>query len=332
MKKAISILAAAVLATTAFAGGAFALTTAGTQIDTTATATYTIGGTPFSQPSNTSTIYVAALVAVNVTNQDGGNIPVLPGALAKASKFLVTNTGNVAEIFTLTANSTAQGGVFDPTLSSPFSIYVDNGDGTFSSVTDTGLANGGTIVSLNPGANKTIFVVNDIPASAGNTQTGKTQLIARDNHNYVGSPGATVGTGNTGAPNQYDIVIAQTNGQNATTGTYVVSTATVSVVKSSTISNATNVNGANISTSPIPGAKVTYSIVVTVGGSGTVTGLKVVDAVPTNTTYVANSITLDSAPVTDAVGFDAAGNKLNLSVGDLTAPSTKTVTFAVTIN
>ena len=47
--------------------------------------------------------------------------------------------------------------------------------------------------------------------------------------------------------------------------------------------------------SPVPGAVITYTVTMTLAGSGTITGAQIDDAIPANTTYVADSLTLDTA-------------------------------------
>jgi uncharacterized repeat protein (TIGR01451 family) len=89
----------------------------------------------------------------------------------------------------------------------------------------------------------------------------------------------------------------------------------------------------------VPGATLTYSLAVEVTNAGTAGNSTVDDPVPVNTTYLANSLSVNGAPMTDAIDGDAG--ELNLAgapsvvvrLGDLTqASGIQTVTFQVTID
>ncbi len=56
---------------------------------------------------------------------------------------------------------------------------------------------------------------------------------------------------------------------------------------------------------PIPGAAITYQIVVTATGTGTALNAALRDAIPTDTAYVAGSLRLNGAPLTDGADADA---------------------------
>ncbi|NNE44094.1 MAG: hypothetical protein HKN12_07785, partial [Gemmatimonadetes bacterium] len=83
----------------------------------------------------------------------------------------------------------------------------------------------------------------------------------------------------------------------------------------------------------------TYAIVVNVTGNGTATGITLTDAVPTYTTYNPGTLTLNSAPLSDAADADAGdvgattAGVVTVDLGDLadTAPA-QTITFEVTID
>lgn len=90
----------------------------------------------------------------------------------------------------------------------------------------------------------------------------------------------------------------------------------------------------------MPGAVITYQIVVTVSGSGTANALVIDDLLSANTSFVAGSISLDGAPQTDAndpptdntdFGITAA-TTVTVSLGNVAAPATHVITFRATIN
>ena len=119
--------------------------------------------------------------------------------------------------------------------------------------------------------------------------------------------GATANTG-TGAPGTVfaglgsggvDAVIGTSGGQAAVFGEYLVGDMQVSAVKSQSVLDPFG------GSRPVPGAAISYQIVVTATGTGTALGAALTDAIPADTTYVAGSLSLNGAPLTDAADGDA---------------------------
>src|SRR3546814_8076955 len=69
--------------------------------------------------------------------------------------------------------------------------------------------------------------------------------------------------------------------------------------KSAVVTNSLN------TADPIPGATITYTIVATVAGSGSVSGLAISDDIPADTSYAQGSITLGGSALSDAADADA---------------------------
>jgi len=85
------------------------------------------------------------------------------------------------------------------------------------------------------------------------------------------------------------------------------------------------------------GDVLTYTIAYTASGSGSATNFRIVDLVPTGTSYVPGSMRLNGALLTDAAGDDAgvfelAQNRINVSVGAIAGGNTGTVTFQVRVD
>ena len=323
MKRVIGT-AGAVIALLTCAGAAHALTPAGTTITNTASASYTVAGSPQTAVTSTATFKVAQLVNLTVAWQDSGNIAVAPNDTGKVLTYKVTNTGNASDTFTLGINNLLSGDNFDPTAATP-AIYVDSSNsGTYDSG-DTAT----TSITLAPGASQTIFLLNNIPGTAADGNTGNSQLTATSSF----TPGA-IGKLFTGAgPGGVDVVLGIANGSASVIGTYQVSSSVVKLTKTSAITDPYG------GTSPIPGATVTYTITATIGGSGTASGVKVTDPIPLNTTYKSGTLTLAGAPLTDAKDTDAGdvggttANTVTVTLGDMTsATPAKVITFKVTIN
>ena len=82
-----------------------------------------------------------------------------------------------------------------------------------------------------------------------------------------------------------------------------------------------------------------YSLVISVSGSGTATGVVVTDPIPANATYVPGTLALNSSSLTDIADGDEGDmgvttpGGVTVALGDLAALSPiQTITFAVTIN
>ena len=84
----------------------------------------------------------------------------------------------------------------------------------------------------------------------------------------------------------------------------------------------------------VPGSTITYSIVATISGAGSLNNLAINDPIPVGTTYVPASMTLQGTGQTDAADADSSnfnGTRVNFALGNVAAGQTRTVTFQVTI-
>ena len=95
------------------------------------------------------------------------------------------------------------------------------------------------------------------------------------------------------------------DGKHSSRDAYEVVTATIAVVKSAAVISDPINGGTN--PKAIPGATIRYTITVTNSGSDTADTVVTVDAIPTNCTYVAGTITLDTVAKTDASDADDDG-------------------------
>jgi len=118
---------------------------------------------------------------------------------------------------------------------------------------------------------------------------------------------------------------------NDDTATVTLNRPTLTVTKTST-----DVDGGDLD----PEDVIRYSITVenAAGASKTATGIVLVDSIPANTTYVADTITQDSAARTDAADGDNAdfgasnAGAVTVTIASLAAGAQTTVTFDVTVN
>lgn len=302
-------------------------TPAGTTIQNTAQVSYTVSGVPTTASSNSTSITVAEIVDVVVTATTATK-QASAGAAQSALVFKVTNTSNASQKFHLVGSSTIGGDNFDPVPATPF-IYFDTDNSGDLSAADTAYVAGTNDPQLAPDASIAVLVVNSIPASVTDGQRGKSSLTATS---FVGSgsPGTVFpGQGAGGV----DAVVGASGGTSNGTGEYVVQSLAINAVKSQVIADQFGGNRA------LPGARITYQIAINASGTGTANAAQFSDAIPANTTYVANSLKLNGAALTDGADADAGQYSttpqptVHVSLGNLTqASGTQTVEFAVTVN
>jgi uncharacterized repeat protein (TIGR01451 family) len=300
---------------------------AGTNIDNTAIVTYSVGTVTATTTSNPTSVTVAEILDVVVTLQTP-NVPVVPGATQQEMLYRVTNAGNGPEAFLLTMSSAIGGDDFDPVATSP-SIYFDTDASGDLSPGDVPYVAGSNDPLLTADAFIGVLLVNDIPTSVADGNRGRSSLTAaaRTGTGTAGFEYPGAGVGGTVA------VVGTTEADGIATGEYLVSGITVDAVKSASVSD--QFSGAR----PIPGATITYSIVVTATGSGSAANTLFTDAIPANTTYVPGTLTLNSVSLSDGTDADAGEftttptARVRVQLGALTTASgPQTIQFAVTIN
>ncbi len=302
-------------------------TAAGTSIESAAQVTYSVSGAPQTAMSNTVSVIVAEILDVVVAA--AGDASVTPGATQQELVFTVTNTGNGTETFDLAALSAGlTGDQFDPTLAAN-PIYFDTDGSNDLSAGDTVYVPGSNDPVLAADASIRVILVNDIPATAGDGERGRSQLTATA-RTGSGAPGTLFGGQGDGG---LDAMAGTTGGSAVQIGEYVVAGLQLAAVKSQTVVD--QFGGSR----PVPGARIDYQVVVTATGSGTAADAAFSDAIPANTTYVAGTLRLNSNPLSDAADGDAGelvstpAPQVRIQLGDLTAASApQTIEFAVTID
>jgi uncharacterized repeat protein (TIGR01451 family) len=318
----------AVLASCFWLGTALAQQTpACTEITNRATATYSIGDNVYTETSAPVTIMVAELLDVSVVWQDAANIPVSPGSSDQVLTFLVTNTGNGGDSYTLEGLSNLAGDDFDPVFAA---IHLDSNDnGVFDLGVDAEYVPGANDPDLGADESAIVFVLNDIPADLLNGHLGNSQLTATSNTGD-GAPGTVVpGGGDCGT----DAVVGTSGGSDSDIGTYVVSTVALSIQKAAIVVDPFG------GSEPIPGAVIEYTIVVSVSGSDVAGDVVITDPIPEHTTYSAGTLTLNGGSLTDEVDGDAGDvggttpNMVTVALGGLSEETpVQSITFNVTID
>lgn len=294
---------------------------AGSLVENTATATFQQGATTTTVTSNTVVVRIDELLDVTVASLDGGNVPIT--ASGAVLRFQVENTGNGPEAFNLLVDAAIAGDDFDPNVVAI--AWDSNANGIYEPGTDLLIAPGGATPVMPADGLGTVFVVLEWPTPPADGDLAQVRLTATA---ATGSgPAGTVfaGEGEGGG----DAVVGAQNATGNALGTVFSQTATVTLSKSATIADPFG------GTEAVPGAVVTYQLTATVNGSAAVSDLLVSDAIPAGTSYIADSLQLDGAALTDASGDDAGSATaagIAVDLGTVAAGTSHVVTFQVAID
>ena len=126
-----------------------------------------------------------------------------------------------------------------------------------------------------------------------------------------------------------DAIVGTSTAEDDDLGTLIAEIGAVSLSKSAVIVDPFGGSDA------VPGATVTFTLVASVTGAGTVSDLVVTDPIPTGTTYTASSLALDGGSLTDGSGDDAgeaSGSGVSVDLGDVSGGESHTIEFSVTID
>lgn len=298
------ILASSVLLSSVLLSNhAFSLgTDAGTAISNTATVSFTRGGSPDSKQASTS-FKVDEIINVNVTAANASN-NITNGDQNVAITYKVTNTGNGTELFKLldTINS---GNNSLPLTANDLKVYVDTNP------TPDGFDPNNINESLYTGANIsiandkfiTVYIVTDVPNGAALNSKSELLITAVSQTEAVGVKASESAFG-TMIPNAGDgstnAIVAVEQGRDNASSELKVTTFDPSrsldvSINKLVLGSSALVNGtATVTDQKIPGAMVTYFVKVIVKND-TATALNISDIIPTNMTYVPQSLRKQSA-------------------------------------
>lgn len=298
---------------------------AGTIIRNTATASFDSGSgsgaTTIS--SNTVEFRVDEVLDVAVAARDSGDARAQAGAAGQVRTFDVTNAGNGPEAFRLVADGAVGGNGFDPLVTSL--VLDSNGDGVYEPGVDQPVGADGAIGALDPDAGVTVFVIATVPGTAADGQRGAVGLSALS-LTGSGAPGTVfAGQGSGGG----DAIVGATHATAVAQGGFVLTRATVALVKSQTVLDPFGGSRA------MPGSLVTYRLDATVGGSGSVAGLHLTDSFPAGTHYRPGTLVVDGTALTDAADSDAGSvstTGIDASLGTQAAGQAHAVQFTVVID
>ncbi len=284
--------------------------TSGTVIGNTATIAYTdnqnatsenFTSTPSTDVTVTAELWTLVVTPTAGTPDNTGDQSVDVGSQAVYTLTL-SNSGNSAADPTFTITQNA------PSAGSAltWTYYRDaNANGTYEAGTDvTTIASGASVGSIAASGSVVIFAVSNVDLTPTD---GSTHLV--------------------------DYAFASTNASTSGSSSTTIKKPIMSITKAVASTEADGTMQ--------PGDVMEYTITVTNTGSGAASNVVVTDAIPTNTTYVANSTTLSSdggaaVALNDGTVYAAgppAQITVNLTVpGKTTTDITRVIKFRVTIN
>lgn len=308
-KYGLRALLALTLLAMSFPGTAMAAgTAAGTLISNTASVDFQVGGVPQATVTSVAaTFNVDRKVDLTVTA--GAGAPAFANQTSAPMVFTVTNTGNDAFYYQLSA---AENTDTNAILSLTTDIWLDADASGTVTAGDTLYVNETTFGTFSANESFQIVVTGDISSGALDTQSASVDFTAKT-FTALGVEAVSGGGAGTGAaivladlsatagPTDYD-------GDGTATNTYTVQGATLSISKSQTLIS----DGAGGTAGFIPGATVEYSIAIEqTGGASTPTAVTMTD-------------TLDVANLTFLTGQYSGGTDVQIDAYDATTTGTST--------
>jgi uncharacterized repeat protein (TIGR01451 family) len=299
-KKHLSKLLAssAMLGSVLFSEIAFAVgTNAGTAINNTATVSFTRGGSTDSQQASAS-FKVDEIINVNVTAANVSN-NITNGDQNVAITYTVTNTGNGPEEFKLFDIISATNDL--PLSNNDLTVYfVDtaSSDGSFNPNNINETLYTDTNINILNDESITVYIVTNVPNGAVLNSLTDLLLtaVSQTEANGITASNSSFGDVIPGAgENSTNAIIAVDQGSDDASSELKVTTfdpsQSLEVFINKTIlgSSALVNNSATVTNQKIPGAMLTYFIKVTVDNQ-TATALSISDIIPTDMTYVAESL------------------------------------------
>jgi uncharacterized repeat protein (TIGR01451 family) len=309
-------------------------TAAGTRIPNSVTLTYSVNG-QVASPATASApvVVVAELINVVLTRQDGSLVTVSSPDTGRTLSFLLTNTGNAIHTFRLVRNNALAGDQFDPVSAAGSAIYLESGAQPGFQASgpnaDTPYLPGQNDPALAADASRMIYLLSNIPPSQGTGAVGNVSLTAGST--TAGAAGSAPGTGLPGQGQGGGMaVVGGSRAQAVVTNGYVVSGLLSSLVK--TVAVVRDPAGGSL---VMPGAELTYRIVLTLTGTGVAENLALSDPLPASTSYVPGSLSVDGVARTDAADADNANyaaGVIRIAFGDTPAPATRVIEFKTIVN
>jgi uncharacterized repeat protein (TIGR01451 family) len=294
-------------------------TLAGTTIGNKATLSYSVGAvaqTPIaSAPTGstngtgaTTTFVVDNKVNLTVTTTDASPVSGVAGQSLVTATFVVSNTGNNTQDFSLAAANLASTSVVTLGVTN----YIDNFDVSGCTTSVAGVTQN-FVGSLAPDASQTVKVVCAIPLAQLNGDISGVSLAATAK--AAGSNGLTalVQTATPNDPNVVDIVFADGAGtddvafaaNHSARSAYRVATAALTVTK--TASAVCDPFNGGTNPKNIPGSYVQYTLTVTNNGGASATLTQITDTLSVNLAFDPDLISGAGVAANCAAGVSPQG-------------------------
>lgn len=314
-------------------------TAAGTVITNGAAIGFDIEGVS-QTPTNASpySFTVDRKVDLTLTAMNSGYVTLIPGSVNyAATRFMLTNTGNAAQDYSLVASNYTT----DP-FGGTDSIDLTNliarvsADATCDASDVSGAA---SVSSLAPDMGTFVCVFATVATSAANGNIAAVLLYAQTLE--LGGAALVQNLG-VGDANVLETVFADGAGQTDMAhdaaydqnNAFMIASASVACTKSGAIVS-DPVDGTS-NPKHIPGARVTYSIQCNNTGDKDASNVTITDPLPSNVTFVSGTLKLNGSSLTDGTGDDAgdfSAGAVHVSLPTLPASGgTTTATFDVTVN
>lgn len=293
-----AILSSAFISVNAFAVG----TDAGTAISNTATVSFTRGGSSDSEQASAS-FNVDEIINVNVTGTPASS-NITNGDIGVALSYTVTNTGNGPEDFKLFDAIGATNNL--PLTAGDLKVYyvaTATSDGSFdpNDINETLYTD--TNINIINDESITVYIVSNVPNGAVEDSFTDLVLTAVSQTEAGGIKAGESAFGTvipSAGENSTSAIIAIEQGRDNASSELKVTTfdpsnsLVVKIDKTIIGSSALVNNTTTVTDQKIPGAMVTYFIKVIVEND-TATALNISDIIPSDMTYVANSMRTQSA-------------------------------------
>lgn len=307
-------------------------TAAGTQIGNSVTLSFTREGKSESAIASAAPFTVAKVINVVVTSQDSAPVPSNSPDLAKPVAFLVSNTGNGAETFSLARNNALAGDQFAPLAPTAGAIWIESGAEPGFQATgpnaDHLYTPGVNDLALPPDGSRVVYLLSNIPAGQPTGAYGRVSLVATST--TAGAASATPGMHLATSASGVQTVVGLQGGSGSAVGSYLVSGVSIGLAKN-VVSVSDPEGGARV----MSGAVITYRLVLTLAGTGVAQGVTVTDPLPATLTYVAGSLTVDGAPRTDVADSDdssVTAGSVQAAFGNVAAPARRVIEFRASVN
>ena len=293
---------------------AWAAASAGEAVVNTAAVGYDMEGASGAATSNTATVTVAEVLDLTLQGGSAGAVwRADKGGMGFAAGFVLTNTGNGDEAFQVEAATPGQ-------AASSLAIDVD-GNGIYDPSVDTDLSGQPTPI-LAPGTRLDLLLrLGTLPIGDGAAAITARAVTGS------GTPGTTYSArGDRGS----DAIVGLTRAEATLAIPYQPGTAgpVAQLVKSQTV------RAADGGVMPVPGATITYRLALTIAGTTALSDAEIVDPIPAGTAFVPGSIRIEDVAASDVADADAAffdGQAIHIAMGEISQPTTRVVTFQVTI-